>query len=99
MMDNEIKVCADPNIIVLDLNSKYPIFEDIEMYLGGIGRIVFTDDSHQFIDEVGNVFSPRLSEEELANFCAENLSKYESFYNENLSLILRCETPEMKPFW
>lgn len=32
-------------------------------------------------------------------FCAKNLSQYESFYNENLSLILRCETPEMKPFW
>ncbi|EKN5159591.1 TPA: hypothetical protein ACHR7L_004841 [Yersinia enterocolitica] len=87
------------NVIHLDLNSKYPIFEDIETYLGGIGRIVYQDDTEQFVDELGNEFSPRLPESELARFCSENIEKYERFYNENISLILRCETPEMQPFW
>ncbi|HEN3452048.1 TPA: hypothetical protein U5D73_004562 [Yersinia enterocolitica] len=99
VMKQPVFFCSDPHTIVLDLNSEHRIFEDIETYLGGIGRIVFNDDTQQFVDELGKEFSPRLSECELAKFCTENINKYECFYNENISLILRCETPEMKPFW
>lgn len=87
------------NVIYLDLNPEYRIFEDVETYLGGIGRIIYQDDTEQFVDELGNEFSPRLPEGDLAKFCTENIDKYEGFYNENLSLIIRCETPEIKPFW
>lgn len=33
------KYYAMPDALILELNSAYPIFEDIEMSLGGTGRI------------------------------------------------------------
>jgi len=87
------------NSIYLDLNPKYKIFQDVEIYLGGIGRVIFEDDTEQFLDEFGNEFSPRLPEKELAEFCEENINKYETFHDENVSLIIRCETPAINPFW
>lgn len=93
------KYYADPNTIILDLNSKHPIFADIEVYLGGVGRISFEDDTVQFVDEEGNIFSPRLPEEELAEFCKVNLSRYEAFHDANEILMDQGQTLPMMPFW
>lgn len=93
------KYYADPNTIILDLNPKHPIFADIEVYLGGVGRISFEDDTVQFVDEEGNIFSPRLPEEELAEFCKVNLSRYEAFHEANEILIDQGQRASMTPFW
>lgn len=83
----------------LDLNPTYEIFIDVEMYLGGIGRVVYSDNTEQFVDDFGNEYSPRLSEKDLAEFCTENIGMYESFHSENISSIVRMITTKMKPFW
>lgn len=93
------KYCADPDTIILDLNTKYPIFGEIEVYLGGVGRIYLEDDTVQFVDEEGNIFSPRLSEEDLAKFCEANLSQYEAFHDANENLFDEGQRPQMTPFW
>ena len=93
------KYYADPDTIILDLNTKYPIFGDIEVYLGGVGRIYLEDDTVQFVDEDGNIFSPRLPEGELAEFCKANLYRYEAFHNENESMMDQGQKPTMNPFW
>lgn len=90
---------AMPDALILDLNSAYAIFEDIEMALGGTGRIEFEDGTQQFVDEEGSVFSPRLPEKELAAFCEEHLETYLAFHGENARKIVRCEPLTMKPFW
>lgn len=82
-----------------DPSSRYEIFENMEVYLGGIGRVVYLDDTQQFLDESGNEFSPRLAESALAKFCIENIEMYERFYKENISLIIRGKTPKIKSFW
>jgi hypothetical protein len=88
-----------PGVLTLDLNPEYPVFVDIEMFLGGIGRVVYEDKTEQFVDEYGSEYSPRLPEAELAEFCLANIDKYESFYTSNLTAILRFDTPKMAPFW
>ncbi|EGU3395818.1 hypothetical protein H3J60_004546 [Salmonella enterica] len=93
------KYKAMPDALILDLNSAYPIFEDIEMALGGTGRITFEDGTQQFVDEEGSVFSPRLPEKALAAFCEEHLETYLAFHSDNARKIVRCEPLTMKPFW
>lgn len=93
------KYSASSDTIIIDLNSAFRIFEDIEISLGGTGRIEFEDGTQQFVDEEGNVFSPRLPESKLAVFCEENLESYREFHRINAHKIDRCEPLTMTPFW
>lgn len=93
------KYRAMSDTIIIDLNSGFPVFEDIEMSLGGTGRIEFEDGTQQFVDEEGSVFSPRLPEKQLAAFCEENLESYREFHRINADKIDRCEPLTMTPFW
>lgn len=93
------KYCAMSDTIIIDFNSAFRIFEDIEISLGGTGRIEFEDGTQQFVDEEGNVFSPRLPESQLAAFCEKNLESYREFHRINEHKIDRCEPLTMTPFW
>lgn len=90
---------ADPNSIILNLNSEYAVFEDIEVYLGCVGRITYPDNTQQFVDEHGNEYSPRLSESELAAFCMKNMQKYEQYHSDNEESNERGERVQMIGFW
>lgn len=90
--------CSDPHEIVLDLNAP-EIFGEVEVYLGGIGRISYEDGTEQFVDEMGREYSPRLSAKELEVFCSDNLDKYISFHSENVRSIVWGVTPAMNKFW
>jgi O-antigen ligase len=88
------------NEMALNFENEHKIFEVIKKYLGGIERVIYQDNTQQFIDRSGNEYSPRLPESELAVFCKENIDMYDCFYKQNLSsIIIQHVTPKMKPFW
>lgn len=64
---------------------KFPHIAIVEEYLGGVGRLMFEDGTVQFAERdtyPDVVYSPRLSEVELEDFCKKNLRFYESYFNE-----------------
>ena len=84
---------------------KYPAITAVEIYLGGIGRLVFPDGTVQFAhrDTYPNIIcSPRLSEPELELFCKENLAYYEKYYEMYEELFDRGDfdkAPPIERFW
>ncbi|TBW57388.1 hypothetical protein EZI54_06945 [Marinobacter halodurans] len=81
----------------------HPNIAAVEQYLGGIGTLVFDDDTLQFAEHKSfpdTVYSPRLSEEQLETFCQEHLDRYEAYFKENFEAIERGdEKPPIGRFW
>lgn len=79
-----------------------PFITEVEMLLGGIGRLVFPDGTEQFVDDDDEpvyVYSPRLAAEELEAFCEANIERYRSFYDQHLPRLVRMERVPMDKFW
>lgn len=75
----------------------------VEVFLGGVGLLCFPDGSLQFAEnktypEV--VYSPRLTESELEQFCCDNLASYEAYFDMHFDAIDRGdEIPPIEKFW
>lgn len=83
---------------------KYPYISHVEDLLGGIGRVIYPDGDYQFGEYDKNdtlvVYSPKLPEPELEQFCKENFERYEQHYNEHQELIDNYEpAPPIGVFW
>lgn len=69
---------------------KYPNITAVEGLLGGVGRLVFPDGTLQFAENETYpdvVYSPRLSIDELEEFCKSNLKRYEAYFDEHFDAI------------
>lgn len=79
----------------------FPYITMVEELLGGIGRTTHFDKTYQFENQdLGFIFSPRLSQVKLEEFCKENIDKYQKYFNENKELILNFENcAPIIPFW
>lgn len=81
----------------------FPNTAYVESFLGGIGRLCFPDGTLQFAENETYpdiVYSPRLSEEKLEQFCKDNLAKYEAYFEANFDAIDQGdELPPIEPFW
>lgn len=75
----------------------------VESFLGGIGRLCFSDGTLQFAENETYpdiVYSPRLSEEKLEQFCKDNLAEYEAYFETNFDAIDQSgELPPIEIFW
>lgn len=82
---------------------KYPNIAMVEGLLGGIGRLCFSDGTVQFADNEtypGVVSSPRMSVDDLEQFCKTNLPIYEAYYDLNFDAIDRDDDlPPIERFW
>lgn len=96
-MFNEPPISFDPSV-----GKVYPSILEVEILLGGVGRLVFPDGTEQFAEndtypEV--VYSPRLALEALAAFCEHNISHYRA-HNERYRVeIDDGDAPEILRFW
>jgi hypothetical protein len=83
--------------------NNFPNTAYVEVFLGGIGRLCFPDETLQFAENdtyPDIVYSPRLSEDKLEQFCKDNLSKYEAHYEANFDAIDKGdELPPIELFW
>lgn len=85
-----------------DEAAKYPHTTEVEFLLGGVARIIYPDGTEQFIDddeEPWNVYSPRLTREELEHFCEKHRAHYQAFHKAHERQLIRCERVAMNPFW
>lgn len=66
-----------------------PYILEVENLLGGMGTIVYENGTEQFadLDNPNHVFSPRLVESELEQFCKDNIEIYRKYAQENQYLI------------
>ena len=74
----------------------------MEQLLGGVGRVVYDDETEQFLDDYGEpeyIYSPRLAPEKLERFCEENIHHYQNFHTNNMRKIIRGERVPMPSFW
>lgn len=82
---------------------KYPYITYVEDLLGGIGQVIHQDGDCQFAEyDKGTliVYSPKLPEPKLEQFCKEHIQRYEQHYNEHQELIDNCEqAPAIEVFW
>lgn len=82
---------------------KYPHIALVEDYLGGIGRLMFDDGTVQFADYdtyPDVVYSPRLPENELEEFCQTHLEVYERYFKLHEDTIFEGELPPpIERFW
>lgn len=82
---------------------KYPNTSIVEELLGGVGRLIFPDGTEQFAENEtfpDVVYSIRGTEEELEEFCKNNLLKYQQYNDQNLDAILNGEElPPIEKFW
>ena len=75
---------------------------EVELLLGGMPQMIFTDSTYQFTDpdsKTVNVYSPRLTKLELEAFCRENIKQYKQHYEQNKEAIDNHEKPAIVPFW
>ncbi|WP_343177144.1 hypothetical protein [Pseudomonas sp. 4810-S13] len=85
-----------------DKSKETPFIAEVELLLGGIPQLIFTDGTYQFADQDSapvTVYSPRLPELELEAFCRENIGLYKQHYEQNKEAIDNYETPAIMPFW
>lgn len=83
-------------------SEKFPFISEVEILLGGVGRLMFPDGTQQFIDdneEPAYIFSPRLKECDLEIFCEINIERYRAFHNANSAKLLQYESVFMEKFW
>ena len=62
----------------------------VEGLLGGVGRLVFPDGTLQFAENETYpdvVYSPRLSVDQLEEFCKSNMKRYEDYFDEHFEAI------------
>lgn len=86
-----------------DGGKKFPNISYVEGCLGGVGRLCFPDGTAQFAENETYpyvVYSPRLTEEKLEQFCKDNLAKYEAYFEANFDAIDKGdELPPTELFW
>lgn len=93
------------SIIVFDPDGfkKHSYIAEVEVLLGGIGRLCFPDGTFQFAENETYpdiVYSPRLTEDELEIFCEENLNHYIAYYEMHREKIdAYKEAPPIAKFW
>lgn len=92
-----------PDFFAPDSSEHYPNLTEVENLLGGIGRLVFEDGTFQFGEPKHYpeaVFSPRLTEPELEEFCEQHLDQYRAFYEKHQEILSNFETPpSIERFW
>ena len=85
-----------------DSEGAFPFTTKVEWLLGGIGRLMFPDGTYQFADQSCDpvaLFSPRLSEQALEDFCKQNIDRYEAHSTKHRALVLELECPPIEHFW
>lgn len=85
-----------------DLEGALPFSARVEFLLGGIGRTMFPDGTYQFADQASDpvaLFSPRLNEQALEDFCKQNIGRYEAHSEKHRALVLDLECPPIDHFW
>jgi hypothetical protein len=84
-------------------SDKFPNIAFVEGFLGGVGRLVFTDNTLQFAENETYpdvIYSPRLTEIELELFCKNNIGQYEKYFDDNFEAIDQGgELPPINRFW
>lgn len=79
-----------------------PFITDVEMLLGGVPLVTFSDGTEQFLDDSAepiHEYSPRLAAGLLENFCKENIQKYEAFNEEHGNEKLMNDRVHFPKFW
>ena len=95
---------TDPAMIRFepDTHKIYSSIAEVEILLGGVGRLCFPDGTEQFAEndtypEV--VYSPRLTTQALAAFCEQNIDHYRA-HSERYSVEINDgDAPEITRFW
>lgn len=86
-----------------DGGNNYPNTAKVEMLLGGVGRLMFPDDTLQFAENDSypeTVYSPRLNENELEMFCKENMERYQAYYEQHKEALIEFQpAPPIDRFW
>jgi hypothetical protein len=81
----------------------YPNTSMVEDLLGGVGILCFPDNTVQFAENETYpdvVYSPRLTNPELEQFCLENLAEYERYFETNRDAIDKGDDlPPIEQFW
>ncbi|EJZ60958.1 Hypothetical protein I1A_000037 (plasmid) [Pseudomonas fluorescens R124] len=80
----------------------YPCTTEVEILLGGVGRVMYPDGMEQFVDddaEPVHIYSPKLSKAELELFCEKNIAHYQAFHEAHEAQLAICERVPMTPFW
>lgn len=80
----------------------FPNTTAVEILLGGVGRLVFSDGSEQFVDDDTGpilIYSPRLMPDVLERFCGNNMAHYEAFHQKHEAQLESFERVPMDPFW
>lgn len=82
----------------------FPFMTQVEELLGGIGCVVYPDDTEQFLDQGGDgepdlAYSPRLPRAELEVFCRENIGQYVAFNAAHADELEECKRVPMVQFW
>jgi len=91
------------SVMILDLSGDFPAIAEVEVLLGGIGRLQFPDGTYQFAENETYpeiVYSPRLTEKELEDFCREHMDKYQAFNDQHHDVIESGgDIPPINRFW
>jgi len=85
-----------------DASETAPNTTAVEILLGGVGRLMFPDGTQQFVDndeEPVLIYSPRLTPDELEQFCEQHLERYERFHQEHEEQLMDFERVAMEAFW
>ncbi|RMN13954.1 hypothetical protein [Pseudomonas syringae group genomosp. 3] len=83
-------------------SKEFPFMTEVELLLGGIPQVMFPDGTFQFADQDHSpvvIFSPRLSETDLNEFCRDNIEQYRKHYAAHKEAIDEYETPPITKFW
>jgi len=81
-----------------------PYIARVEDMLGGIGQVIHPDGQIQFAEydckDNLHVYSPKLPELELEQFCKEHFEQYRQHYKKHKALIDAYEqSPPITDFW
>lgn len=80
----------------------YPSIAEVEILLGGVGRLCFSDGTEQFAENdtfPETVYSPRLPVVELAAFCTQNIEHYRAHHERYRDEIEAGDAPAITRFW
>lgn len=93
----------EPKDIVIDLSldAHHPYVAEISDLIY-VGHVNYTDGTVQLRDDEispGCIYSPRMSLNELNDFCLKHKDKYYDFYERNKFQIENGHYPKMVPWW
>ena len=91
-----------PNYFRPDHAGEIPFTTEVELLLGGISRAMHPDGTLQFADqdcEPVALYSPRLDERALEDFCKQNIELYRAHHQKHRKAIQEGETPLIESFW